>query len=298
MVTASTAQLCHFRFTAIDDALRGVEVYNTQYPAAPLDVKLRVFAGPNSPDWVKHLSGEPVTVVHRPQEVSGGIHEAVGYFWSAEYGKAWRALQTALAAKYDNDQLISTVAASSCSSITDESLLLPGDAESRTNLLAAGFTNQQFQECVLSAIDDYASWKHSFLEFTFNPFRRIEGKQIQVDNEIAFQLMAQCRKQLGTCCILSTHFLGGDNNGDIFARIQQFGAPIAFQTVAPSKLSADTKATDHLIDQAVNYGASSVEIWPQKDSFSSIPRENLQAWATKLQSIPPIPSSATPAATP
>jgi len=279
-----------FDFSAIDSGLSAVQAYNARHPDAAVQVILRVFGGPNSPDWVKHLDGDPVTVIHKALEWKTGIAETVGRFWSASYRSQWRALQAALAAQYDDNPLISNVMATSCSSITDESFIIPLDSESQHNMLAAGFTDAQYQDCLLHSVDDYSAWKRSAVEFTFNPYRKLQVKPIQTDEGLAVQVMTNCRTVLGPRCVIGTECLGVCDQSPlytaIFAQIKTLGAPVSFEPYSPATFSTDMAQADATVDQAVAYGASSLEIWPLKDGFASIPLNHLVAWAKKIQNVP------------
>jgi len=285
-----------FDFSAIDSALSGVEAYNAQHPETPIQAILRVWSGPNSPDWVKHLGGDPVTVIHKAPSWQTGITETVGRFWSKAYRQAWQNMQTKLAAKYDDLPLISLVVVTSCSSTTDETFIMALDQQSRANVRAAGFTDEQYRDCVLHPADDYVAWRHTPLEFTFNPYWTIMSKFPVADPAVTIQAMQSCRDALGSRCVISTYCIGTCETlpayTTIFERIKALGAPISFEPFSPTTLSGDMSQADATVDRAIGFGASSLEIWPLKDGFASIPAAHLQMWAAKFPSI----SAATPQA--
>ncbi len=89
-----------------------MRAYNSDHDDHPLRVKLRVWPGPNAPDWVKSLDGDPVTIICN----STGGYITIGRFWAPSYRQAWRDLQSQLAFFYDAEPLIAEVSNSACGS--------------------------------------------------------------------------------------------------------------------------------------------------------------------------------------
>ncbi|HZB90328.1 MAG TPA: hypothetical protein VE397_02730, partial [Stellaceae bacterium] len=176
---------------AIDQPLAAVRAYNAKYPATPLAVHLRVWGGPNAPDWAKRLGGAPVSVLHLDMPIT------IGRFWTAPYRDAWRSLQERLARKYDSEPLIREVSNTSCASITDEPFLLPADPLSLQHLIEAGFDSDAERDCLAQSAKDYALWRTTRIDYYFNPFRGIVGGRPQVEPEVALAIMHQWREQLG-----------------------------------------------------------------------------------------------------
>jgi hypothetical protein len=156
----------------IDAALQLVERYN-RFPGRWLGVRLRVWAGFYAPEWAKAIGGpavdicdqgavpQPVPTSTTPTPCPGAAIKTVGRFWSDAYDAAWRALQSQLALKYDNDPFVTEVSLSSCSSLTSEPFVQPEDNYSRANMQASGYTDAGYQMCLAGAVArDYAPYWH------------------------------------------------------------------------------------------------------------------------------------------
>lgn len=264
-------------FSSIDDALAEVRTYNANNPTTPIGVKLRVYAGDTAPDWAKAIDDGPVAIFRN----SAGCSTApdtlcpinVGKFWAPEFITAWRALQAALAARYDDEPLIRQVAVTSCAAQTDEPFVGTEDqgddqdGYARPNLIDAGYTDALEQACLSGAIDDYAAWKHTLIDYTFNPFNNMQGgsNPTQAAANLAFTIsvMEDCRTRLGSRCVLDNHALAWPDDPrlePIYDEMRDtLHGPVNFQTQAPSPMKCQWKET---IALGVSYGANAIEVWP------------------------------------
>jgi hypothetical protein len=262
---------------AIDRALDEIRAYNNANPQHPIAARLRIWPGPNAPSWAKNLDGPPATVLHQRMPIT------VGRFWAKSYREAWRSLQTRLAARYDSEQLIREISNTSGSTITDEVLNLPGDSESVANLKAAGFTDAQFQACLVEAPVDYAGWSSTRVEFICNPYRAIDSGKPIADLEFTLKLMKHWRDVLGPRAVLSNHALSeppAEHLLPIYEEMRRLGPPIAFQTHSPSGL--DWTGT---LRTALSYKAGSVELWggTKFGGFETKSPQTLEEWASSFR---------------
>lgn len=263
----------------IDQLLNDIRAYNQANPQHPLGARLRVWPGTNAPLWAKNLDGPPVKVLHLNMPIT------VGRFWAPAYRKAWRDLQTRLAARYDREPLIREVCNTSGSSMTDESMLLPGDSESVKNLLAAGFTDRQYQECLLQSPEDYAGWVSTRVECVCNPYRTIDSGKPRADKEFTIKVMRHWRQQLGSRCVLSSHSLNKPLNqavdrAGIFDEMRRLGPPLAFQTHSPHGLD-----WEGALRLGRDLGAGSIELWSgtQSGGFETKTLQLLRQWANLFE---------------
>ncbi|MGC4016981.1 MAG: hypothetical protein QM755_21075 [Luteolibacter sp.] len=261
----------------IDRVLDEIRSYNSANTGCPIGVRLRVWPGPNAPVWAKNLGGAPVAVRHK------GLSITVGRFWTKDYRDAWRSLQTRLAERYDAEPLIREVSNTSGSTMTDEAVLLPADAESVTNLKAAGFTDELFKACLLEAPADFARWRTTRVEMVCNPYRAIDSGKPKPNMEFTLKLMQHARQELGPRAVLSNHSLSkttAEQLIPIYAEIQRLGPPIAFQTHSPNGLD-----WVGAMRAAVTYKAGSVELWngTQFGGFETKSPDTLREWASWLQ---------------
>jgi hypothetical protein len=176
----------------IDSALDRVRDYNVAYPATPLGVKLRIFSGNQAPPWAKAINGGPLTIQRNPQGCpSGDCPITIGKVWDPGYIAAWRAFQRAVATLYDAEPLIRSVAITSCTMETDEPFVMPVEQP-----VPPGYTDAAGKQCLRGAVNDYAAWRRTVIDFTFNAFVPIE-KGGPAERGFSLAVMDACRTKLG-----------------------------------------------------------------------------------------------------
>jgi hypothetical protein len=285
-----------FDTTVIDGALAVVGTYNAAAALLPppnnrqIGVRLRVFAGctdgiSDAPAWAMSLDGNPITI----NAYYAGAPETctTGRFWdpTSRYAAAWKQLQTQLATKYDTNSLIQEVAVTSCTSFSAEPFFLPySDAGDTTTtvLQAAGYNDASYQQCLENAVDDYAPWQTTRLEFTFNPFNGLTSPP-QGDVAFSERVMRGCRQTAGQRCILSNHDL--DTNPPtpggilpLYALMRKLGPNITFQTylVNPNDFEGTLR-------KGISLGAGSIEVWQEPAGFEAQSNATLQNWASMFE---------------
>jgi hypothetical protein len=270
---------------SIDSALAAVRAYNETVPATPLAVTLRVWSGPTAPGWVKSLEGPPVAVQrvfwHQPEETI-----TIPRFWSDAYRTRWAALQRQLAEKYDMEPLIREVSDTSCSSLSDEPFVFPGDPLSLAHLHEAGFTDALFRDCLARSVVDYAGWKTTRIQVTANPFRRTDSGKPKLAPDETGRILTTFRHEFGQRILLSNHAFGVPLQpwiAPIIDQIKALGPPISFQTMAPKgREGLDWEQT---IQAAIAAGAGSVEVWAGENvgGFETIDQQQLTKWSRVLR---------------
>jgi hypothetical protein len=264
-----------YDFSVIDAGIEKMKTYNAAHPKKPLQGKLRVFSGVNAPDWVKTIDGGPVTVVDSERNVE------IGLFWSASYRAAWKNLQSALAARYDSNPYIREVAISSCCTITAEPFIAPLKKESVASMRAKGFSDAVFREALRGALDDYAPWQLTPLDFTFNMFHATDSGRWVQDPQFTVSLMKEFRARYGKRAVIANHGLQDplrDAAVPIYEAIRELGPPIAFQTIS-QKVDFD-KA----IALGIDYGATEIELWDSVEAGGQAPftAADCARWAKML----------------
>src|SRR5262245_61887545 len=92
--------------TLIDSAISQLNQFNAQY-GTDIGIKLRVWGGFRAPEWVKELTGTPITITGQGAVDPGNYDtQTIGRFWTADYIAAWQGLQSQLAQIYDKNPLI------------------------------------------------------------------------------------------------------------------------------------------------------------------------------------------------
>jgi hypothetical protein len=280
-------------YSSIDDALTQVRSYNDAHPTAPLGVKLRTYAGSTAPDWAKAIHGGPVSITRNPAGCSTlpatPCPLSVPLFWDSEYITAWRAFQVALAARYDDEPLIRQVAVTSCAAQTDEPFVVTSDQDDRDTLVNDyGYTDDAEQACLMGAVEDYSAWKHTLVDYTFNPFNKVGGG---LDPDFTLAVMDHCRSALGSRCVLDNHALSwpvDPNLQAVYDHMQALGGPINFQTQAPIPDKCQWTAT---IAQGVALGARAIEIWPAtKAGFVHLTSDQVGQLAAEFTNPIPVPA--------
>lgn len=282
-----------FDDSALVSALQTVQTYNQQYPATPLFAKLRIFAGVNSPAWVLQQVGS-VTLTDSKTNTTYTEPD----FWTAAYSQLWTGLQNHLASEYDSNPLIGEVAISVCSSITAEPFVLPGEAASIQALEAAGYTDGQMETCLSNAPADYAAWKQTPLDYTFNPL--LLTATGQADTAFPIQVMQAFRASLGTRAVVANHDLNNplpnQNLPAIYAEFQSLTAAAQAETppaISPLEFQTDgpTVAWSTLVPYAITtYHPTEIEIWNTTatgDGVADISLSELQQWAAAIKAANP-----------
>jgi hypothetical protein len=286
-----------FITTVVDKALATVRNYNAILTTATppnnrqLGVRLRVFAGcsggvSDAPGWAMNLDGGPIPITAEYNSVPTACK--FGRFWdpASGYAAAWQQFQVMLAAKYDTHPLIQEVAVTSCTSYSAEPFFLnlkpaveppgaPIPPSPTSSLQTAGYTDAAYQQCLAQAIaNDYAPWKSTRLEFSFNPF---SGVNTPPQGDIAFseRVMRGCRQAVGPRCILSNHDLDAKTPSTIlpiYALERKFGPNITFQSLFTNP--TDFEGT---IRKGISLGAGAIEVWPK--GFKTESNTTLGTWA-------------------
>lgn len=277
-----------FDDSALVSALQNVQNYNLKYPATPLVAKLRIFAGVNTPAWVLQQVGS-VTVTDSKTNTQNTLPN----FWTPAYSQLWTALQNHLAAEYDTNPLLGEVAISVCSSITAEPFVLPGAVNNIQSLEAAGYTDAQMETCLSNAPADYAAWKQTPLDYTFNPlYLAATG---QNDTNFPIQVMQAFRAALGTRAVVANHDLNNplpnSSLPTLYSEFQSLYTAAQAQTppaFSPLEFQTDSQIVSWstLIPYAITtYHPTEIEIWNTTavpGGLANITTAELQQWAAQL----------------
>ncbi|HEX3426112.1 MAG TPA: hypothetical protein VHT30_08265 [Acidimicrobiales bacterium] len=252
---------------AIDQAIAAVRATNSH--GGNMALKLRVYAGINSPDWAKQLGGPPFPVSDSGQS---GMSPR---FWTPQFSQAYAALQSELAAKYDGVPELREVVISQCTTVFDEPFRRQVPDQASLNAwLAAGYTMAADEACQESEIEAHQVWKMTSSDLALNQFMPVAANQgSQVDLSFPEQVMQYCRQQLGVRCVLENNSLKpkpSANLAKLYLAMQALGPPITFQTASGNKVG-DLAAAVKL---GAELGAESIEL-PM--SYRSTPPSDLEA---------------------
>jgi len=292
-----------FTFAPLQRSLAAVQVYNHAHPRSQLAVKLRLWGGFTAPEWAKTL-GDTTPVTFATPTASG----TTGRWWAPAYQAAWSTFQHRLATKFDDNPVIRTVSVSSCATLTDEPFVFSPETALHNELFADGWTSAAQQRCLQGAFSDYSGWKHTPIEYTFNPYVSYTPDTTAgtADPTFTDEMMTRCadlRQTAGRSCILSNHALDStvatsSRSAPVYAEIDNLHAahpgstPADFQTFSP-----DTFGGCEAINVAILHHGQSVELWPPGPivhgfpifgGFSTFPESELAPWAHALKRHAPL----------
>jgi hypothetical protein len=288
-----------FTLAPLNRSLAAVRAYNRAHRAHPLRVKLRLWGGFTAPQWAKTL-GDTTPVTFATHD-----NETTGRWWTAPYRAAWSQFQHRLAARFDSDPLVASVAVTSCATLTAEPFVQSPSLALHDELFADGWSSTAQADCLKGAFADYSGWRHTPIDFAFNPFTdyvpgKAEGTK---DLTVMDELMMRCadlRRSTGRSCILSNHVLTAtaptiSRSAPTYAEITALynrhpaGTPVDLQTGPPNNFG-DCAA----IDAAIQYHSLSLELWPPSPNpksfkgFAAYPEGELTSWATALSTQTPL----------
>jgi len=269
-----------FDFSSIRNALADIEKYNLMYPDHKLGAKLRVSATINTPEWALSLAGGPVEIVLKPS-----LSYKIALFWTQEYRQAWRELQVKLAEAFDTEPLIQEVCITSPAMATDEPFVTIFNQTTIQNLHQKGFTDEAFRQALEGTLDDYACWKHTLLDFSFNTYRKIDTGVPVNDYDFTTDLMKKFKDTYGNRAVLSNHGLQENLTKGalvIYETFRTLGGAIAVQTKSPAAL------TDQAFRVGLSYGVSEFEIWDSLEAggYADFTAEDLQRWKDIIEDCP------------
>jgi hypothetical protein len=258
---------------AIDEAIREARASGTG-----LGVKIRFFAGVDSPAWALNLDGPPVSFAGSTSAPGG----AVPRFWTPRFQQAYFDIQAKLAAAYDTVPEVREVTISECMTVYAEPLIRQAQQTvNREALLAAGYTDSANQTCLRNSIATHRQvWKHTRSSLAFNPYQQINADGTwQNNSETTDSLMDDCRQELGSACVLENNSVRapistlGAAYGLMYDHMQQLGSPITLQTATPDRigclLTSDCPAgVQGVLDWAVSLGATALELPSNLDRYA------------------------------
>jgi hypothetical protein len=297
VVNESWAQLeaarGHYTFGPLTKSLDAVEAYNRAHPHHPLRVKLRIWGGFSAPQWAKTIAG-PAVVFDTP-----AVHsQTTGEWWKRAYEVAWSGFQHALAAKYDRDSLIGSVAVTSCATLTAEPFTFSPAPALTSELLGDGWSSAAQEDCLNRAFSDYAGWQDTPIDYAVNAFSALApGTHFyHPDPEFSDELLMRCatlRSQDHRSCILSNHALTAGSGSPTSRQASVYETIETLYQRERGKIAVDfqTNSPDNFggcqaIDTAVAHHAESVELWPASPifkGFSAYTPSTLYGWARALR---------------
>jgi hypothetical protein len=152
---------------------------------------------------------------------------------------------------------------------------------------SAGFTDQEYYNCLADSPADYAAWKESLIHYTFNPFLRTDSGVSVTDETTTVALIKKWRAALRLRAVLANHdLISGPGTPEfpnivsMYATFEQLGPLIDLQAWSANQ---DWQST---IAYGISAGATDIELWPgfaPGDVQAMVPKSFLEAWSAELK---------------
>lgn len=250
-----------FRFGPIHDVIQRAR-------EAGKVVRLRIFAGRAAPDWAKQRYG--TVFIRDPVD---GMTASVPRWWVSDYLDAYTRLQRRLAAAFDDNPTVRAVTISAPMTIYAEPFIRQiGDAQTRANLLKAGYTRRKDKRAHERALAAHEAWRRTRQILTVNPWQYVNrdgshGTRVWFTNH----MMNRCRKLFGRRCILQNNSMRSSwltdrmpsGYAEMYARMRELGPPLSFQTANSSRVG-DLKM---VLEWFVDMGAHAAELKSDADDM-------------------------------
>ncbi|MGI2260205.1 hypothetical protein, partial [Shewanella sp. GXUN23E] len=186
----------------IDSAIAEVKNWNRSH-TNKLGIKLRVFAGIYTPQWVKDDVGS-TTLDFEDSDFDGSYP----HYWTQEYRTRYAQLHHALATKYDSVGVIKEVAISGCMIKNADMNRSPNEWQNINRLIDDGLTWQKDKGCQQWQIDTVASkWDRTKVAVARPHFRKFVKVTSQpsdtewpISKTIMQEMVDTCRAH-GNCII-------------------------------------------------------------------------------------------------
>lgn len=245
----------------IDSALAAAESHGQV-------VKLKVYAGRNSPAWVINLGGTGGVALYDPPDDDTAYK--VPRWWTSAVGDAYEDLQAKLAAKYEGRPSVSTVQASMTGVLFAEPFLRVANLQQNVNrLVNAGFTAAKDDVAIRRMIAIHANWwPTTRMDLACHPYQRIDAatkRYVGPDQDYTRSIMDYARTLLGSRCQFGYTALGkvpaaGTPEAQMFDDFAALGGPLWFQTATLEKLGGTCEGIKAALDEGVMEGGQSVEL--------------------------------------
>jgi len=255
-----------YDYSAIDAALTDAQLSGHK-------VYLRFFAGIHTPDWMKNNVGWY-------DYTDDGDILKVPYWWTDSFGVYYRNIMQRLAARYDNDDRVTTVAISRCMTQYAEPMIRQTNlSEVRNDLINSGYTEAKDIAAQKEAIDDHAAlWTNTFSSYAFNPYQYVDSnKTAKKDINVTTDIMDYCVAALGDLAALQNNSLRVDPNwssNEIYQQMydhmiglnEMSGTVLGFQTATYTRV-VDLRAT---IQRAIDYKATWLELPGGYETYTGV----------------------------
>jgi hypothetical protein len=237
--------------TVIDRAVAAVREWNAANPNDQRGLRLRVESGIYAPDWVKAMSGGPVTVTSPTGETG-----TVSRWWTAPVEAAYTAFIAKLAAYTDSIPEIREVTVGATMEFFGE-IFIRFPAQNAAALTAAGYTQAADIAAMESSFRAHLAFQHTTTQIDVNDYQELTGGgSLAVTQQLMNYALGigLVHVQFANASLTTT------GNTSLYALMQSYGpkgsnqAGITFQTMPT------VPNVTQVIDRALTFGATSIEL--------------------------------------
>jgi hypothetical protein len=247
--------------TTIDRAVAAVRAWNAANPTNQRGLRLRIASGIYAPDWVKAMSGGPVTVT----SASGSTGTAPRW-WTQPVEDAYTAFIAELAAYTDTIPEIREVTVGATMEFFGEIFIrFPG--QNAAALTAAGFTQAADLAAIESSFRANLAFQHTTTQIDVNAYQQLTGG---ASLAITQQLMTYA---LGIGLVhvqFANASLNVSGNGPLYALMQGYGPRGSGQASLTFQSMPNVTSVTQVLQRALSYGASSLELPANPGSASTL----------------------------
>ncbi len=213
---------------AIDDALTYVRQMNSQNPGLNLNLKIRLYCGIYSPEWLQAKAGT-FTLYSGSKNSSLPTQGEVVKFWKPEFLSAFANVQSKLAAAYDNAPEITETVNGGTGITYSEAMIRNVGSNGAVNKNSESFsrsdyTSQKDINAIKSTIDAMKVWKHTRVSMVFTPFFIIQAQKVDEDLSVTKDLLDYFVNTFGAQAVLGNNGLRDKNSGQKSERWQEGGS--------------------------------------------------------------------------
>lgn len=260
-----------------------------------LAVRMRVYAGYNSPSWVLERAGS-ITWQGAAGDPAPSSYD-IPKFWDSGFQRLFQQFDAKLAAKYDGDPVVREVVPGMC--ITNFAEPFQRQFSQKVNIATAsaqGYSDASDQACLKATVSVFkADWPTTNLALAFNPYQSTVTRPSAADKsdagaqasiEVPRGIAEYCVAQLGARCVVGNNSMKDVSRGRsydaLYAMLQGLHQPLYIQTASGAKIQDWQVA----LQNSVDLGAISIELpvgYQQWDKASLAPFDaQLQANASRL----------------
>jgi hypothetical protein len=247
--------------TVIDRAVAAVRYWNAANPSNPRALRLRIESGIYAPDWVKAMSGGPVTV-KSPTGSSG----TVARWWTAPVEAAYTAFVAKLAAYVDPIPEIREVTVGATMEFFGE-IFIRFAPQNAAALTAAGYTETADIAAMESSFRAHLAFQHTTTQIDVNGYQELSGgNSLPVTQELMNYALS-----IGLAHVqFANASLTSAGNTPLYALMQSYGPKGSNQASVTFQTMPTVPSVTQVITRAVTYGATSIELPSNPGSASTL----------------------------